>query len=234
MVCKGVMISRGRLLFCGLLKPYERNREKIFKFADSLNAVTNALPLQSDKLSEFEDQKECEILFSHSRAAENSCLPKCDVVTLDEYFPTFPKFKTPSCSGPTMQWAMGCIYLKIKEIQFFNTSKNTLPKAPCYVLEDTELQVESFYCVQCYGSSDGVHRLKSYGIVDTYISRRVPVTFLKTGATFRTTSDYPWSNRREKDRMQMKQQVEPPLRLNWFVLCSKNEEGSVMLLTEPC
>jgi len=51
---------------------------------------------------------------------------------------------------------------------------------------------------------DWVHRLKSNGIVDTYISRGVPVTFLKTGATFLTTSDYPWSNRREKDRMQMK------------------------------
>jgi len=99
---------------------------------------------------------------------------------------------------------MGYICLKAKERQSFNASKNTLPKAPCYVLEDTELQVKSFYCVQCYGSSDGVQRLKSYGIVDTYISRGVPVTFLKTGATFRATSDYPWSNRREKERMQMK------------------------------
>jgi hypothetical protein len=51
--------------------------------------------------------------------------------------------------------------------------------------------MKRFYCVQCNGCSDGFWRLKSYCVVDTYISRVVPVTFLNTGATFRTTSDYP-------------------------------------------
>lgn len=92
----------------------------------------------------------------------------------------------------------------MNELQCFKTSINTIPKAPCYVLEDTKLQIKHLYCVQCKGSSGRDQRLKSYGTVDTYISRTVPVTFLKTGATFHATSDYPWSNRREKDRMQLK------------------------------
>jgi hypothetical protein len=100
---------------------------------------------------------------------------------------------------------------------------------------DKHLFVTHFTAYNIMKTATEIKRFKSHGTVDTQAIYQAlfPLHSWRLVRPFVRPLITPGRNGGRRIECRWSSRCNLPLSLNWFVLCSKNEEGSIVLLTEP-